>query len=374
MKTLTRSTRFTATVGAAAVLALGLTACGGGVTEGGAGDAQEATAEAFTPATDGEMTLYTWSDYFPEELVGKFTEETGIKLTVDYYDSNESLEAKLRASDGAGYDVVVPSDYMVQILANDGLLQPVDAPSLPNGGNISEEFLTPYFDEGRVYSVPYLYGTTGIAYDTAVIPESEAPASWSDYFTMSSSVGKIGTMNDQNEVINSALRAVGGETCSTDPNELQAAQDLLMDFKENVNTINSDGILDRLVSGEETMSMIWNGAALRAMTERDTLEYVYPEEGMALWQDNFVIPSGAENVDQAKTFMNWMMEPENSAIAANFQKYNSGITGVQELLGEDMLTSSAIVIPEGYTGAQPVEPCTNEELTNYTQIWEAFKG
>ena len=375
MKRFAQGARLSALTGAAAVLALGLTACGGGVSDTATdeGSAESSTATEFTPATSGEMTLYTWSDYFPEDLAKKFESDTGIKLTVDYYDSNESLEAKLRASNGAGYDVVVPTDYMVEILKNDGLLKEFDSSILPNSANIEDDFLNPYFDEGRKYTVPYLYGTTGFAYDTSVVSGDDAPTSWKDYFTMTA-LGKVGTMNDQNEVINAALRAVGGTTCSTDATQLQAAQDLLMGFKDNVSTINSDGILDRMVAGEEKMAMIWNGAALRAMQENTNLEYVYPEEGMALWQDSFAIPSGAENVDQALTFLNWMMEPENAAEAANFQKYNSGITGVADLLGDDMKNSSAIVIPEGYTGAQPVEPCTNEELSNYSKIWEAFKG
>ena len=350
-----------------------LAACGGGVTDSAApAQGAESPAGEFVPATSGEMTLYTWSDYFPEDLAKKFTDETGIELTVDYYDSNETLEAKLRASNGAGYDVVVPSDYMVQTLVAAGLLQEIDATELPNGGNIAESFVDPYFDPGRLYSVPYLYGTTGYMYDSA--QTSETLDSWADYFNPPAELGKVGTMSDQTEVVGAALRAVGGVTCSTDPADLQAAQDLLTAFKPRVSTINSDGILDRLAAGEESIAMIWNGAGMRARSEKPTLTYVYPSEGMALWQDNFVVPVGAEHVPQALTFLNWMMEPENAAAAANFQRYGSGIDGVDELLDADLAAAPEIVIPDGYTGAQPVEPCTNEQLTSYTQIWESFKG
>lgn len=357
--------------------ALVFTACGGGVsdapsTSAAASTSASATAPAFTPATSGEMTLYTWSDYFPESLAKKFTADTGIKLTVDYYDSNETLEAKLRASGGTGYDVVVPSDYMVQTLVAANLLKEVDAASLPNGKNIEQSFLNPYFDPGRKYSVPYLYGTTGYMYDTA--KTSKEMTSWADYFNAPAELGKVGTMSDQTEVVGAALRAVGGVTCSTDAAQLQAAQDLLKKFKSKVSTINSDGILDRMVSGEESIAMMWNGAAMRARAKKSTLKYVYPSEGMALWQDNFTVPVGAKNVPQALTFLNWMMDPANSAAAANFQRYGSGISGVNDLLDADMKSAPEIVIPDGYTGAKPVEPCTNEQLTNYTQIWESFKG
>ncbi|PFG17262.1 spermidine/putrescine transport system substrate-binding protein [Propionicimonas paludicola] len=356
---------------------LALTACGGGVSDAPSTAAAPAasvssSAPAFTPATSGEMTLYTWSDYFPESLAKKFTADTGIKLTVDYYDSNETLEAKLRASNGAGYDVVVPSDYMVQTLVAANLLKEVDAASLPNGKNIEASFLDPYFDPGRKYSVPYLYGTTGYMYDTA--KTSKELTSWADYFNAPAELGKVGTMSDQTEVVGAALRAVGGVTCSTDAAQLQAAQDLLKKFKSKVSTINSDGVMDRMVSGEESIAMMWNGASMRARAKKPSLKYVYPKEGMALWQDNFTVPAGAKNVPQALTFLNWMMDPVNSAAAANFQRYGSGISGVNDLLDADMKSAPEIVIPDGYTGAKPVEPCTNEQLTNYTQIWESFKG
>ena len=362
-----------AVIAAVAVGTLALTACGGGVTDG-AGEGDGASSTEFVEATSGEVNLYTWSDYYPEELVTKFKEDTGITLNVDYYDSNESLEAKLRASDGAGYDVVVPSDYMVQILAESGLLMKIDASKFPNGGNIKPEFLDVYFDEGRQYSTPYLYGTTSFAYNSDVIPESEAPTSWADYFNPPASAGKVGIMNDMTEGVNNAMRVTGGEFCTTDGAELQAVQDLLVDFKPKVATINSDGILERLAGGEQAMAMIWNGAAYRASLDNPAIKYVYPTEGIALWQDNFTIPSGAKNVDQAKTFMNWMMDPENMAVAVNFQAYSSGLTGIEELMDPELAASPAITIPADYKLALPVAPCNNEELSNYSKIWETFKG
>lgn len=361
--------RVLAALAISATGALALTSCGGGVSDGG-GDTVSSTE--FVEATSGELNLYTWSDYFPEELIKKFTKDTGIKLNVDYFDSNESLEAKLRANNGSGYDVVVPSDYMVEILKNDGLLMQFDSKSLPNGGNIKPEFLDVYFDEGRQFSTPYLFGTTSFMYDTAVIPEELT--SWADYFNPPASAGKVGIMNDQTEAVNSALRVTGGKFCTTDGAELQAAQDLLMGFKPRVGTINSDGIFERLATGEQAMAMIWNGAGHRAMLERPTLKFVYPKEGIALWQDNFAIPSGAKNIDQAKTFLNWMLVPENMAVAVNYQAYASGVEGTDALMSDELKNSPAINIPEGYDLARPVQPCNNEQLANYTKIFETFKG
>lgn len=359
--------RIAAAIALGSVTALLLGGCASGSTT-------EASSTEYVEATGGELNFYTWSDYFPEELIPKFKEDTGITINIDYYDTNENLEAKLRASNGAGYDVVVPGDYMIQILKNDGLLMKIDAAKFPNGGNIEPEFLDVYFDEGREYSAPYLYGTTSFVFDSAVIPEAEWPDSWADYFNPPASAGGVGIMNDMVEGVNSALRVTGGQFCTNDGPELQAAQDLLVSFKPSVGTINSDGIIERVASGEEVMAMMWNGAAYRAMQERPTVQYVYPTEGIGLWQDNFAIPIGAENIDQAKTFINWMMDPENMAVAVNFQGYASGIAGTNELMDPELKASSAITMPEGYTGAKPVPPCNNEELGNYSKIWETFKG
>lgn len=366
-----RVARFAAMTTIPLVAGLALSACGGGISEGGGASTASSSTE-YVEATSGQVNLYVQSDYYPDELAKKFEKDTGIKLNVDYYDTNETMEAKLRSSNGAGYDVVVPSDYMVQILSNDGLLLEFDSQSLPNGGNISEDFLDVYFDNGRKFTTPYLFGTTAFAYDSAVITENLT--SWSDYFNPPASAGQVGTLNDQVAVVNAALRTTGGEFCTTEGARLQAAQDLLTDFKGRVGTINSDGVIERLANGEQAMAMIWNGAAYRAMQERPSLTYVYPEEGVELWQDNFAIPVGAENVAQAKTFLNWMLLPENMAIAVNFQGYSSGIEGITELMDDTLASSPAINIPEGYNLAAPIQPCSNDELTNYTTIFESFKG
>lgn len=364
--------RRTSLAALAAVAALVLTACGGGVSDA-AGPSSAAPAATFHPATSGDLHLYTWSDYFPPDLVKKFKADTGINLTVDYYDSNETLEAKLKATDGAGYDVVVPSDYMVQALVSEGLLREFDAAALPNGKNIEKSFLDVYFDPGRKYSIPYLYGTTGFAYDSSAVTGADAPKTWKDYFNPPASAGKVGVFADQVDVINAALRAVGGEPCTTDGVKLQAAQDLLLNFKKSVGTISSDAIIDRLTSGEQKMAMTWNGAAHRVIVKKPSVTYVYPTEGVTLWQDNFTIPKGAENVDQAMTFMNWMLDPANAAAAANFQGYNAGITGVDALLDEAMKKDPAVVMPAG-TKAAPVKPCDAAEQNNYSKIWEKFNN
>ena len=379
MKTLARL-RGGALVATLAVSALALSACGGSTTDGASSPtasdsaSTSVTAATFTPSTSGELTMYTWSDYFPPEMAKRFSAETGIKLTVSYYDSNETLEAKLKASNGSGYDLVVPSDYMVQNLIRENLLAPIDLSALPNGKNIKPDFMTPYFDDGRKFSVPYLYGTTGYGYDSKVI--TTPMTSWKDYFAApAQAAGKINIFNDQVEGINAALRAVGGEPCTTDATKLQAAQDLLVAFKSKISTISSEGNIDRMMTGENPLAMMWNGATHRVKAKKPSVVYVYPTEGTSLWQDNWSIPSGAANVNQALTFLNWWMDPKNAAEAANSQGYNSGVLGVDDLLNDSMKNDPAVVIPAAdLAHVAPAPPCDAAATNNYSKIWEKFKA
>ncbi|MDR1635171.1 MAG: spermidine/putrescine ABC transporter substrate-binding protein [Bifidobacteriaceae bacterium] len=362
---------------AATALAVALAGCGGGVTdtpetEGGA--ANSAGAGEFTPASSGRVTVYTWADYFPTELLTRFTEETGIEATIDFFASNEELLTKLEATGGAGYDLVVPSDYAVQMMIERGLALKIDVMELPNAANIMERALHPYYDPEREYSAPFMYGTTGYAYNAALLEEGQQPPqSWFDYFTWEEPfAGKIGVLNDEFDGVNAALRAVGAEPCTTDPEELQAALDLLTDFKARVNTISSDATPDRLGTGQNSMAMIWNGDTHRAWGIDNNITYVYPTEGVSIFEDNWVVPSGAENVAQARTFINWMLDPKNAAEAANYVGFNAQIEGVFDYLDPAMQSDPAIVPPDD-AALEMIQACDNETMNKYSQIWESFR-
>ena len=382
-------------LGALAALGLAgslvLAACGGETTMGGdeaatpaasapaasaaASEAEsegEAVAADFPTPNGGEVNLYNWTDYISPDLLKRFEEETGITVNLDNYDSNETMLAKLQAG-GANYDVIVPSDYMVKQMIELGLLQEVAPSSFPNGANIKPEFLDVYFDQGRQFTAPYMYGTTGIAVDPT--KTTRPVASWADFFAADNPAGdKVGTLNDQVEVIHAALRAVGAQPCSTNRDDYVKVEQLLADWKPNVAVINSDGVIGRMASGEQTMHMMWNGAFTRAQADNPSLEYVYPSEGLNLWQDNFAIPVGAQNVDNAKIFIDWMMDPENIGEATNFVGYDNGITGSDAFMVEELAGNPAVIIPEDKKAlATPTEGCPVEAIDLYDQVWTGFK-
>ncbi|MGI9196242.1 MAG: extracellular solute-binding protein [Candidatus Nanopelagicales bacterium] len=366
---------------------LALAACGGETTMGGGASSAPASSAApapsdsggdASPAADfptpngGELNLYNWTDYISPDLIKRFESETGITVNLDNYDSNETLLAKLQAG-GANYDVIVPSDYMVAQMIDLGLLQEVDPASFPNGKDIKPEFLDVYFDPGRKYTAPYMYGTTGIAYDPT--KTGVEITSWADFFNADSpAAGKIGTLNDQVEVIHAALRAVGSQPCSTNKEDYVKVQELLKNWKPEVAVINSDGVIGRMASGEQIMHMMWNGAFTRAQADNPNLKYVYPKEGINLWQDNFAVPNGAQNVDNAKIFINWMMDPKNIGEATNFVGYDNGITGSDQYMTPELASNPAVIIPEEFKAlAQPTPGCPVDVIDLYDQVWTEFK-
>ncbi|MDR0593526.1 MAG: spermidine/putrescine ABC transporter substrate-binding protein [Bifidobacteriaceae bacterium] len=370
-----RPARAFASAAAVLCLAAGLAACGGGLSgtpEPKGGDS--AGTGEFTPATSGRVTIYTWADYFPTEMLTRFTEETGVEATIDFFASNEELLTKLEATGGTGYDVVVPSDYAVEMMIERGLALKIDVMGLPNAANIADSALHPYYDPEREYSAPFMYGTTGFAYNAALLAEGqEPPQSWHDFFTWEAPfAGKIGMLNDEFDGVNAALRAVGAEPCTTDPDDLQAALDLLLDFKARVNTISSDAVPDRLGTGQNSMAMIWNGDTHRAWVIDNAITYVYAAEGLSVFEDNWVVPSGAENVDQAKTFINWMLDPKNAAEAGDYVGFNAQIDGVFEYLDPEMRSDPAVVPPDDAI-LELVQACDNETMNKYSQIWESFR-
>ncbi|MCX5339223.1 extracellular solute-binding protein [Streptomyces atratus] len=347
---------------------LALTSCG---NSGAQADAS--AAGPFPTKGSGTLNLYNWTNYIPPKLVKRFESETGIKVNIDVFESNEQMLAKLQAG-GSGYDVVVPSDHMVQQMIKLGLLQQIDAGSFPNGKNIKPEFADDYFDEGRKYTVPYMYGTAGFAYDKTKL--SNPPTSWKEFFNPPAAAdGKMGLHNDSTEVVGAALRAVGSRPCSETPADYQKVQTLLRSLKPKLKVISSDGTIDRLASGELTLSSIWNGSYHRASVKRKDLEYVYPSEGLTLWQDNLAVPKGAQHVDNAKIFINWMMDPKNMAEASNFTAYDNGITGAEQYMDEALRKDPAITIPADKAAlAKPVQPCSQTALDLYDKVWTDFKG
>ena len=329
---------------------------------------------ASTAQAAGTLNFANWSDYFPPELLKKFEADTGIKATLDAYDSNETLLAKLKAG-GGSYDVIVPSDSFIQIMVQEDLLQKFDQSKLPTLTDLAPTFQNLSFDPKNDYTVPYLWGTTGYSYDSAKVAGGKLEESWGPFFQPPEDLkGKVVALNSADDLYPPAARYLGIDVCTEDPKEAKKIQDLLLAQKPMLAMYNSDGTIERMAAGEVSMHQQWNGAFHRAHAQRASLVYVYPKEGISAFIDNFAIPKGATNVEEAHVFINWMMQPENIAAASNFAKYNNAITGSEKFMDKALFDDPAINTPaDKLDRLRPFELCSPKALKLRSAVWTKLK-
>ena len=274
----------------------------------------------------GKLFLYNWTDYTSPEVIEKFEQETGVSVTLDTFDSNETLLAKLKQG-RVGYDIVVPAHNFIPIFIAENLLEPINVKSLSGYDNIDDRWKNPSWDPGNVYTIPWQWGTTSYMVDSAVYGGDIN--SYKILFEPPQELqGKIGMFKSPDEVIAMAKIYLGVPICTEDGDDMRRVLAVLKKQKPYVKVYNSDGIKERLVSGDTAVHTIWNGDALRARTEKPTLKYAYPREGVISWFDNLAVPKGAKNKENALKFIAFMLRPENAALQSNFAKYSNGIKAV----------------------------------------------
>ncbi len=315
----------------------------------------------------GKLQIYNWFEYMPQELLDKFSKEHNIKVSMDTYDSNETLLAKLK-SGVKGFDIAVPGDYMVAIMIEEGLLERVEPNKLTNFSNVDPAWVNVYFDKGRNYSIPYQWGTTSFMVDTSAY-NGDIDTLALLFDPPKELQGRINMFRDINDVLNMGLRYLGHPRCNSNPEQLKQLSELLRGAKEHWLSFNSDGAKEVLVTGDASVGMIWNGFGMRARAERGSLKYAYPREGFTGWMDNLVVLKGAPNLENAKLFLEFMMRPENAAELSNYARYASGIKGTDRYLDPELKTAYEIVIPAGAPEPEFVPPCDPKVVKIYDRIW-----
>lgn len=321
-------------------------------------------------AQSKELLLFNWSNYTSPDLLNKFEAETGIKVTLDTYDTNEAMLAKLQAG-GTGYDIVVPTGPTLKAMIRDGLVQKVDTTSLPNGHNIRAPFANPEFDPGRAYSAPYMWGTTGFAYDPTPLNGAKLTDSWKEILEPRPEYqGKLAMLSDMGEVFVAAAFYLGLDRCTENPADGQKILDLLTRQKPAVKLYSASGTIARMATGEVLMHHMWNGSYHRAHDKKPELVFVYPREGTNLWGDNFAVPKGAPHLDAAKAFINFMLDPKNAAAASNFTGYNNAITGADAFLSDSLRTDAAVnTPPEMLARLSATTECSKASVDMREKIW-----
>lgn len=275
-----------------------------------------------------ELNLFTWSEYVPQTILEIFTEETGIQINYDTYSSNEELMAKLQAG-GSGYDLIIPSDYTITVLSNQGMLETINYAQIPNFGNIDPKTINKEFDPTNKYSVPYLWGTSCLVVNTEKV--TRPITRWTDLWDPEF-IEKIVLLDDSRETIGMVLLSLGYDRNSTDPAQLEQAKQKFLELLPNVRLFDSDSPKTALATGEVWLGLTWNGEASIAHQENPAMDYIFPEEGCGIFYDNLAIPKNAPHLAAAHKFINFVLEPQNGALIIKEFPYSTPNIAALELL------------------------------------------
>jgi putrescine transport system substrate-binding protein len=336
---------------AAGALVLAVAGCGGKKDEAPAG------GEAAAPAAEEKVLhVYNWSDYIDEGTVPGFEQQSGIKVTYDVFDSNEVLETKLLTGK-TGYDVVVPSASFLERQIKAGVFMKLDKSKLPNLKNLDPEIMQriALHDPGNQYSVPYLWGTTGIGYNVDKVKKAlgNVPVdSWALLFDPKYAAKLKGCglvmLDAPSEVIDSALIYLGKDPNGESADDLKAAEDLLMKVRPNVRYLHSSQYINDLANGEICVALGWSGDIFQAKARAEeaakgvNIAYAIPKEGAIMWFDMLAIPADAPHPDNAQQFLNYLMDPAVIAKVSNYVAYANGNAASTALVDEAVRTNPAI--------------------------------
>lgn len=329
----------------------------------------------FRPKGQGADTLYflNWANFIPEELIQKFEAETGAKVVLDTFESPEAMLAKLKAGADQEFSLVVAPDYYVLQMARDDLIAPLDKGKLKNLSNLDPFFLDPPYDPGLQYSIPYLWGTTGIAYREDLV---RGPVdSYAVLFDPEAQVGPFLLLDEMRETIGAALKYLGYSVNTTDPEALEKAKALLLDAKRrSVGFAGGLEALNRILAGDAALSLAYSGDVLQVREEDERLRYTLAKEGGTLWTDAMVVLKRGPAQELAYRFMDFLLEPENAAALAEYTHYATPVAKAIPLLPEEMRNDPVVFPPEEVRSRLEYLKDLGPDIVLYDQIWTEVKA
>ncbi len=307
------------------------------------------------------LNVYNWDDYIDEETIPEFEKQFGVTVNYDVYDSNESLLAKLQAG-ASGFDVVFPSDYMIKIMIQLDLLEPLDTSKIPNIANLDPGLLDQAFDPGNRYSLPYTWGTAGIGYRADKV--TGPVESWAIMFDPKYT-GRIVMLDDVRETLGAALKYLGYPLNSTNPAELAQAKELLIHQKSIIKAYASAQAEQMLLSGDAWLVHNWSGDIYRVAAENSAIKYVIPKEGSSKFIDNCAIPKTAQNKELAHQFINFLLNAEVDARIHNQIQYLTANKAALPLLDEALRHTMETMSAESAAKLEYIE-----DLGRDTRLWD----
>jgi spermidine/putrescine transport system permease protein len=316
------------------------------------------------------LNVFNWSEYLPQSVIDKFEQTYNIKVNYSTFSSNEEMLAKLMAG-GGQYDIAVASDFMVEILKKQQLIEPMNTANLPNMKNIGSQFLNLPFDEGNKYSVPYMWLAGIIAYDSSKVSEGSI-TSYADLWKPEFK-GALTVLDDERVIIGMTLKRLGYSLNETSPEALNKAKEELKKLQPNIKSYDSDSPKTSLINGESKAIFAWGAEASLARRDNPNVKYVIPKEGLFLQQDNFVIPKGAKNVKAAEQFINFIMEPEISAEISQYFPYGNPNTAAYPYIGGEIMKDKAVYPSDIDLKKGEYLKDIGDHVTEFDKIWSEVK-
>lgn len=345
-----------------------LTGCGGG---GGAASSEDAV-EKYGSDT---LKVYNWGEYIGENVISDFEDEFGVKVVYEVFDSNEMMYTKLQAGDS--YDVLVPSDYMIERLMNEEMLQPLDLSLIPNISNLADGVKNLPYDPDNTYSVPYFWGSVGIVYNQNTVDAADLENEGWNILKDEKYADKIYMYDSERDSFMVAFKALGYSMNTQNEAEIQAAYQWLLEQRKTMKPAYvADEVIDGMINGNEDMAVVYSGDAATILAENEDMRFFLPNEGTNLWSDAMVIPANAENPKLAHEFINYVLTYEASLDNSETVGYTSSNQQVvDELSGEGgyFAGNEAYLPRDGYDKDEVFED--NQVLKEQlTQLWIKVKA
>lgn len=324
---------------------------------------------------NGQVYVYNWGEYIDKETVRMFEEETGIEVVYDEFETNEIMYPKVEAG-ASRYDVICPSDYMIQKMIDNDLLSELNWENLPNAkANIDPQYLrqSEDFDPGNRYSVPYCWGTVGILYNKTMV--DEPVDSWSILWNEKYK-DNILMQDSVRDAFMVSLVLNGYSLNSTDPEELETAKNSLIEQKPLVQAYVIDQVRDKMIGNEAAIGVIYSGEAIYTQRENPDLEYVIPKEGTNVWIDSWVIPKNAPNRENAEKFIDFMCRPDIALMNFEYITYSTPNKAAQELIEDEDIRNSEIAFPDlsRYSNLETFRYLGEESDELYNELWKEIKS
>ncbi len=324
---------------------------------------------------NGKVYVYNWGEYIDEETLRMFEEETGIEVVYDEYETNEIMYPKVEAG-ASQYDVICPSDYMVQKMIDNDMLTELNWDNLPNAkANIGAQYYEQAegFDPGNKYCVPYCWGTVGILYNTTMV--DEPVTSWSILWD-EKYADNILMQESVRDLFMVALKELGYSMNSTDKQELEEAKNLLIKQAPLVQAYVIDQVRDKMIGGEAALGVIYSGEAIYTQRENPDLAYVIPEEGTNVWIDGWVIPKNAPNKENAEKFIDFMCRGDIALLNFEYITYSTPNTAAQALIEDEDIRNSEIAFPDlsKYNNLEVFSYLGEDAEALYNELWKEVKS